>query len=569
MGKKGEVAPAPSLAPATLGHGQNAIRSIWMLTREYGHLAGAGGVKDVAQQLATALAGRDERSVSVVMPCYGFMDPSSLGFLPLADPLFPERELEYEVDLDYAHVERRETVRVWIARINSVTLYLLAADRFAEKAAVYSYTAEEEAINPDHTAGEGHIDYFAMNILLQKGALDLMLLLGACPDIIHCHDGHTAVLPAMIRENSGLRHFFRGTGVVVTIHNAGKGYHQEVADLSFAHAITGLPWKVIMRNRLADCFDPLLAAAQYAVMNTVSEQYARELQESEDDLLTGWLGHTLLEQGVILKGVTNGIDPAEFDPAEPGKSGIDAPFNPLAAGALQGKRACKEILLRELAGDRTVGGILPIGSLDFRPDLPLFTFIGRLNEQKGVGVLLAALQRLLQGEAAAATPDLPGTSSSPAGIAFQFLLLGTGGHDEERDLTSLAEKEENRGRVCILKGFNSALANRIYAAGDFFLIPSRYEPCGLTDFIAQLFGNLPIVHHVGGLVKVLDGETGFSYIPHTPAALSEAMQRAMALYQEYPARIRKMQRQAVKRIHERHTWQMVMKQYLQLYNEAK
>ena len=564
MGKKNEIASAPFLVP-----GQDAIRTIWMLTREYGHLAGAGGVKDVAQQLARALAERHERSVSVVMPCYGFMDPSSLGFLPLADPLFPERELEYEVDLDYAHVERREKIRVWTARIDRVTLYLLEADRFAEKAAVYAYTAADEAINPDHTAGEGHVDYFAMNILLQKGALDLMLLLGVCPDIIHCHDGHTAVLPAMIRENSGLRHFFRGTGVVVTIHNAGKGYHQEVADLSFAYAITGLPWKVIMRNRLADCFDPLLAAAEYAVMNTVSEQYARELQESEDDLLTGWLGHTLLERGVILKGVINGIDPAEFDPAEPGKSGIDAPFNPLADGALQGKRVCKEILLQELSGDRTVGGILPIGSLDFRPDLPLFTFIGRLNEQKGVGVLLAALQRLLQGEAATVTPGLSGMSSSPAATAFQLLLLGCGGHDEERDLTRLAEKEENRGRVCILKGFNPALANRIYAAGDFFLIPSRYEPCGLTDFIAQLFGNLPIVHHVGGLVKVLDGETGFSYIPHTPAALSEAMQRAMALYQEYPARIRKMQRQAVKRIYERHTWQMVMKQYLQLYDEAK
>ncbi|MEK6201017.1 MAG: glycosyltransferase, partial [Desulfobulbaceae bacterium] len=199
-----------------------------------------------------------------------------------------------------------------------------------------------------------------------------------------------------------------------------------------------------------------------------------------------------------------------------------------------------------------LGGIQPIGSLDFRPDLPLFTFIGRLTEQKGVGVLLAALRRLLK-----ESPD------------FQFLLLGSGGHDEERELARLAEKEENRGRVCILKGFNPALANRIYAAGDFFLIPSRYEPCGLTDFIAQLFGNLPIVHHVGGLVKVLDGETGFSYIQHTAAALGEAMRRGMALYHEHPARIREMQRQAVKRIQERHTWQRVMKQYLQLYNEAK
>jgi len=527
------------------------VRTIWMLTREYGNLAGAGGVKDMTLQLARGLAGWSGRSVSVVMPRYGFMDPVALGFAPLADPAFPERALAYEVDLDYAHVERREMVRVWVARIERVTIYLLEADRFAEKTEVYTYTTADELVNPAHQAGMGHDDYFAMNILLQKGALDLMLLLDIRPDIIHCHDGHTAVLPAMIDENNGWRHFFRETGTVVTIHNAGRGYHQEVADLSFAHAVTGLPWTVIMGNRLNDCFDPLLVAARYAVMNTVSEQYARELQETESDQLTGWLGHTLLERGVILKGVTNGIDPAEFDPSDSDKSGIDAPFNPKDAGALPGKRVCKETLLRELAGDRTVGGIQPLGSLVFRPDLPLFTFIGRLNEQKGVGVLLVALRRLLKDE-----PD------------FQFLLLGSGGHDEERELARLAERVEYRGRVCVLKGFNPALANRIYAAGDFFLIPSSYEPCGLTDFIAQLFGNLPIVHHVGGLVKVLDGETGFSYIQHTPAALSEAMQRAMALYREHPDRIREMQRQAVLQIQEKHTWQMVMKQYLQLYKES-
>ncbi|MFH2124301.1 MAG: glycogen/starch synthase [Pseudomonadota bacterium] len=547
MIKKPEVALPPKRVP-----GREPIRTIWMVTREYGNLAGAGGVRDVAQQLAKTLAGWSGRSVSVVMPRYGFMDPASLGFIPFADPRFTERSLQYDVDLNYAHVERRETMRVWVARIDRVSLYLLEADRFAEKTAVYAYTSADEAVNPAHKAGEGHEDYFAMNILLQKGALDLMLLLGICPDIIHCHDAHTAVLPAMIRENSGLRHFFRGTGTVVTIHNAGKGYHQEVADLSFARAITGLPWKVIMGNRLADCFDPFLVAAPYAVMNTVSEQYARELQETDDDRLTGWLGHTLLERGVILKGVTNGIDPAEFDPADPGKSGIDAPFLPVEDGVLQGKRICKEALLLELSRNSSIGDIPLVGSLAFRPDLPLFTFIGRLNEQKGVGVLLTALRAMLK-----------------KNTAFQFLLLGSGGHDEEWELARLAEKEEHRGRVCILKGFHPALANRIYAAGDFFLIPSRYEPCGLTDFIAQIFANLPIVHHVGGLVKVQDGETGFSYIQHTPAALIEAMQRAMVLYYEDPAKIREMQRQAVVRIHARHTWKMVMKQYLQLYKEAK
>lgn len=531
--------------------GSDSVRSIWMLTREYGSLAGAGGVKDVAMQLARSLAAWPARSVHVVMPCYGFIDPVSLGFTLLADPLFPDRDLEFEVDLNYAHVERREKLRVWVAQIDRVHLYLLEAERFVEKSAVYTYSADDAAVNPGFKVGDGHFDYFAMNILLQKGALDLMVLLGARPDVIHCHDGHTAVLPAMIRENSGLRHFFRTTGAVVTIHNAGLGYHQEVGDLDFAHAVTGLPWRVIMNNRLADAFDPFLAAASYAVMNTVSEQYARELQETDDDQLTGWLGHTLRERGVTLLGVTNGIDPAEFDPSDITGSGIDVPFNPLLEGDLAGKRACKEALLRELCGDRRVAGISPLGSLDFTPDRPLFTFIGRLNEQKGVGVLLAALRILLQ--------EQP---------AFQFLLLGSGGQQEEQELARLARRDMFRGRVCVLHGFHPGLAKRIYAAGDFFLIPSRYEPCGLTDFMAQLFGNLPVVHSVGGLVKVVDGETGFSYSGHTGTALSGAMRRAMNCYFEHPEQLREMQRQAVRKIHGKYTWKMVKKQYLSIYEKA-
>jgi starch synthase len=531
---------------------QGAIQTIWMLTREYGNLAGAGGVRDVAQQLARALAKSRNRTVSVVMPRYGFMDAEALGFVPLLDPGCSERALEYDVDLNYARVERRETVRVWTAKLERVRLYLLEAERFSEKTAVYTYTAADEKANPEQTAGSGHVDYFAMNILLQKGAVDLMLLLDARPDIIHCHDGHTAVLPAMIGENNGLRHFFRGTGTVVTIHNAGRGYHQEVADLSFAHAATGLPWKVVTGNRLLDSFDPFLVAAPYAVINTVSEQYGRELQETDDDFLTGWLGHTLLERGVVLQGITNGIDPAEFDPMDVAGARIDAPFNPLAEGKLQGKRVCKENLLRELSEGKSIEGIVPIGSLSFRPDLPLFTFIGRLTGQKGVDILLAALRGLLQ-----------------ENKGFQFLLLGSGGLDEESELALLAEAEENRGRVCILKSFSPVVANRIYAAGDFFLIPSRYEPCGLTDFIAQLFGNLPIVHHVGGLVKVEDGKTGFSYGPHSAAALKTAMLRAMVLYHDHPDQIRAMQRQAVELIHEKHTWRIVMRSYLRLYRKAR
>ncbi len=532
---------------------QTTLREIWMVSREYGTLAGAGGVKDVVSQLSVTLARWTGRSVHVVLPRYGFMDPEQLGFKLLTDPLCPDRELDFEVDLNYPEEERRERLQVWTVCRDRVHIYLLEAERFAEKQGVYTYTAEEEAVSSWQKKGEGHYDYFPMNLLLQKGALDLMVLLGAHPDVIHCHDGHTAVLPALITEHPGLRHYFRNSGTVVTIHNAGIGYHQEVADLAFARASTGLSARTVMKSRLAECFDPFLAAAGSAVMNTVSENYARELQETTEDRLTGFLGHTLLERGVVLEGVTNGIDPDECTPVDPEKSGIAAHFDPLGTAPLTGKQECKQALMKMLApGEKKMKGIRRSGYLDGNVSFPLLTFIGRLGEQKGVHILIGALKTLLSEDA-----------------AFRFLLLGSGGQPEEKELVHLAEKKENQGRVCILRGFDPLLANKVYAGGDFFLIPSQYEPCGLTDFMAQIFGNLPIVHHVGGLVKVKDGETGFAYQTQSVTAFCHAIRRALHLYATDPATLRKMQRQGVQLIRDRYTWSTVSKEYLKLYKKAK
>jgi starch synthase len=531
---------------------QTPIREIWMVSREYGNLAGAGGVKDVASQLAVSLGRWSGRSVHVVLPCYGFMNPEELGFSLLADPLYPERSLEFEVDLNYPKKERREQVRVWTAKQERVNIYLLDAERFREKQNVYTYTAEEEAIQAWQVKGDGHFDYFAMNILLQKGSLDLMMLTGAHPDVIHCHDGHTAVLPAMISEHPGLRNYFRSTGCVITVHNAGKGYHQEVADLAFAHAATGLPLLHVLRSRLDDCFDPFLAGATSAVMNTVSENYARELRETVDDRLTGWLGHFLMKNDIVLEGVTNGIDPDAFSATDHVRTGVAASFDPLGDAPLVGKKKCKQALLQLASGKDEIAGIRQSGFLDSDSSIPLVTFIGRLSAQKGVDVLTSALKKLLSER-----------------TDFCFLLLGTGSRHDEEELVRLAEKKENLGRICILRGFDTKLANKVYAAGDFFVIPSQYEPCGLTDFMAQLFGNLPIVHHVGGLVKVVDGKTGFTYEKQSVTALCEAVERALDLYETDISAMRKMQRQAVELIYKRYTWDTVSKKYLQLYKRAR
>ncbi len=528
------------------------LRKIWMLSREYGDLAGAGGVKDVCKQLAESLARWSGRDVRVVMPLYGFMRPETLGFRLVEDPLERGVPLHFTVDMNYSQQERREELRVWVCRKSRVTIYLLESERFGEKSDVYTYMPEDEEREAWKQRGRGHFDYFAMNILLQKAALELMILLDERPDVIHCHDGHTAVVPALMHECSGLRSYFRATGCVVTIHNAGLGYHQEVADLPFARALTGLPLRVILANCLADAFDPLLSASSFAILNTVSENYARELQQTDKDRLSGWLGHELAMRGITLEGVTNGIEPADFMPARPIEAGIDQGFDPAdPADTLPGKLRCKEALLRQLAAKTPPADLEIFGAIACNLEAPLFTFIGRLSTQKGVDLLIAALQQFLQRH-----------------LNAQALFLGSGGKDEELQLQTLVGREGLAGRVCFLRGYSPAVANQVYAAGDFFVIPSRYEPCGLTDYIAQLFGNIPIVHHVGGLVKVVDGLTGIAFRGADALSLLEAMERAMLLYAQ-PAILRGMQRQAVERIRQNHTWDKVMRRYLKLYGKSR
>jgi starch synthase len=516
------------------------IKNIWMLTREYDGIAGAGGVKDVSRQLAEALA-RLKKSVTVILPCYGFLEPEKLGFA--------RQSLSFEVDMNYTEADRRERVILLMKKLHKVTVYLVDAERYREKRSIYTYTAEEEAINPYQSKGSGHFDYFAMNILLQKTALDLMIRLGQKPDIIHCQDGHTAILAAMLREGTGYRHYFTTTGALVTIHNAGHGHHQEVGDLPFAHAICGLPSEVIQNNLLNGAFDPFLAASSFAVLNTVSENYARELRETDDDVMTGWLGHRLMARGIRLEGVTNGFNPGDFDTTKPKQLGLAAAFNP-AKRDLAGKIACRTKMIRLLSGPGAKAASQH-GYLSETNEQPLFSIIGRLTPQKGVDILVPALEKLV------------GTDRK-----FQVLILGSGAKDIEQRLIGLARDKENAGRICVLIGYDPLLANQVYAAGDFFLIPSRYEPCGLTDYIAQLAGNLPIVHHVGGLLKVEDGVTGFAFKDYSSDALVAAMSRAMRVYRNAPQRITDMQETAAKRIGEKYTWDTVVHRYLELYTKS-
>ena len=528
------------------------IKNICFVTREYDGLAGAGGIKDVCRQLAEALTRESALktahkpvNVSVIIPCYGFMDAQILGFTNRGS---------FTVAMNYPDKDRVEKITIWGKTTRkkghgSVTISLLDSARFKEKMGIYSYTIEEEKINPANRADQGHYDYFAMNVLLQKGALTSLIYRNQRPDIIHCHDGHTALIPALVREIDGFRHFFKHTGFLTTIHNAGIGYHQEITDLAFAHAITGLPKSFINKNLLNGKFDPFIVAASHGILNTVSENYARELRESNEDALTGWLGHFLISRGVKIHGITNGINPDDFDTETPKKLNIAAPYS-VKKGDLKGKVICRQYLIDTLQ-QNNFSTVSQYGRLDHLDNSPLLTSIGRFSSQKGMDKLTQALHQLL-----------------PVDKSVQVLILGSGDPQIARGLITLTQKSQYAGRVCILQGYDQILANQIYAAGDFFIVPSQFEPCGLTDFMAQLYGNLPIVHEIGGLVKVLNGKTGFSYKEHSATALLKIIQHSLTIYRKKPRVIREMQQQAVQVIAQKYTWAKVKEQYLKLYREA-
>ena len=511
---------------------QTRIRSVLHVAREYSGFGEAGGVKDAVSGLAGALVRMGVRT-TVALPLYGFLKARlSLGravavfTIPIPDH-------------DHKNRVRDERVRVLSLERDGVRFLLVESRRFSDKNDVYTYTDVDETANSYKKKGTGHWDSHQMNVILQKAALETALRTGDIPDIFHCHDGHAAFLPALMREDRRISEAFARTGAVVTIHNAGVGYHQEIWDPAFAALLTGLSPGVLSRGLLNATVDPLLLAGFYARMTTVSEQYADELLREKDAEVSGGLGRSFGERGIKVTGITNGVDPAPFDPRYPAASGLAFRFDP-STGELDGKKQCKQALLEELSFARASG------------ERPLIGFIGRLTKQKGIDVLEEAV-----------------ASALGKGRAADFIVLGQGESKDEELFRALSSRKFSQGALCFISRYDPGFAKRLYAASDFLLIPSKYEPCGLTDFHAQLMGSIPVVHAVGGLRKVRDAQTGLSYEEQSPAALEAAIGRCLSLYTGEQEALSKIRKTAFDEIFQKHTWDTVAREgYLPLYEAA-
>ncbi len=334
-----------------------------------------------------------------------------------------------------------------------------------------------------------------------RAVLEAIQLLEFEVDVIHCHDWQTGLIPAYLRTDYGMAHNYERIASLMTVHNMayqGRFWPQEMM-------LTGLDWKYFNWRELEFHGDLnlLKAGMVYAdAINTVSPQYAREIQYSP---LGCGLEGVLRDRADVLSGIVDGIDPQVWNPT------LDPHLasNYSVENWREGKAQCKAALQREL-------------SLPVNPDAPLIGMIGRLADQKGWDLIADLIPRW--------------AADSPV----QWAILGSGEARYEHMLASLSQRYYDR--VAVKLEFSDALAHRIEAGADMFLMPSRYEPCGLNQLYSLAYGTPPIVRATGGLADtvinadeatIADGTaTGFSFTDYHYDALNHAVQRAISLWED-------------------------------------
>ena len=407
----------------------------------------------------------------------------------------------------------REKVTVRQGSIgDAIPVYMIDAPRYFDRENIYGYTDDGERF-----------------ILFCRAALEAMRALDWSPDIIHSHDWHTGIVPNWMHTIYREDPFFADSATVYTIHNLA---YQGIFGLRILEiagvAENGFLYPQIAE--LANVVDIMARGILFAdAVTTVSERYAQEI-------LTPAFGekldHLLRSRRDRLFGILNGIDYQEMNPAT--DRYITTQFD---AHSLE-KRAENKRALQERAH-------LPV-----HPDIPLLAMISRLTDQKGFDLLAQIAQPLLaQG--------------------VQFVILGIGDQHYHQMFQNLAARYPEQ--VAVFLTFNTELAQWIYAGSDMFLMPSRFEPCGLGQLIAMRYGSVPIVHSVGGLADTVqeydphNGQgNGFAFTNYDPWELFAAIVRALELFR-FTDIWRTLQQRGMAADH---SWQASTMRYVEVYRNA-
>ncbi len=328
-----------------------------------------------------------------------------------------------------------------------------------------------------------------------RAILNMLPMIDFQPDVIHAHDWQSGMVPALLRIQYGHLPFYANIKTVYTIHNL---QYQGIFGIREVQDVLGLGDSLWTEDKLEcfGCANFMKAALVYAdEITTVSPSYSEEIQ-------TAYYGERL--DGLLrarrncLSGVLNGIDMVDYNPAS--DSRIAAGYS---ADVLTGKAACKKALQENLG-------------LEVRPDVPIIGMVGRLSNQKGLDLVDYVIADIMRQD-------------------VQLVVLGMG-EGRYFNLFSWAEGEY-RGRVAARFTMDTALAHQIYAGADMFLMPSQFEPCGLSQMIAMRYGTVPIVRETGGLRDTVlsyneftnDGN-GFSFFNYNAHDMLHTIERAVDYY---------------------------------------
>lgn len=373
--------------------------------------------------------------------------------------------------------------------------------------------------------GGAYEDNLLRYVLFNRVALEAAALLKTNIDIIHCHDWQTGMVPLLLKTQYQHHSNIAHAKTVFTIHNLAyqgvfpadwisrlglPSHHFNSEGFEFHHQINCMKAGIHMADTIT----------------TVSPTYAKEILTPEYGCeLEGFLQH----HSNRLTGIVNGIDMEQLNPLT--DSNLPANY---AAGKIAGKKKCKKNLQASC-------------KLAVSDSTPLLTLISRLADQKGIDLLLANAKKWLQ-------------------RGYQLAILGSGDPHNEYQLTELAKSHPSQ--MYFHCGFDVALASQIYAAGDIFLMPSRFEPCGLGQLMAMRYGNIPVARSTGGLSDTITsypkkGATGFHFIEATPEAFDIALEEAIAIYRQ-PRKWSTIRTQALKRDS---SWDASAQTYSTLYEQ--
>jgi len=374
----------------------------------------------------------------------------------------------------------------------------------------------------------GYADEFDRFNFFTKASLAMLPYLGFQPDVIHCNDWHTALIPLFLKVKFMEEPFYQKIATLFTIHN-----------LQYQGRF---PRSVLKALALDDSFftpeeleyygevNFMKAGLLYGdVLNTVSNKYAAEIQTPE---LGEGLDGLLRKRALDLHGILNGLDYEEINPERDERIYVKYDVK-----SLDKKKENKYRLQKELG--------LSMG------DVPLVGVITRLASQKGLDLMAAVIDQIM-------------------GLGVQLVLLGTGEDYYEKLFAEVKTRYPQQTSINL--GFDAVLAQKIYAGADIFLMPSRFEPCGLGQLISLRYGTIPVVRRTGGLqdtIKNYDPETGygngFDFVEYAPEKLLDALSRAVSLYRNNPEAWNKL-------IHVAMTmdfsWNRSAIKYLELYEKA-